>query len=253
MGRQQKFSIWISFLLASFAFGQTQQMPLSFEVASVKPPATLSPARIGCVGNRFAFGGLPFMRLVQWAYGLPPTRIQGLPDWVTDWVNKPDSMYEIEAKASSTVSDAQCKAMVQTLLADRFKLVARLEPREMRVFALTVAKKGSKMREVTSGSEEVGVHFNGVRYRTPGELPAGISMSQFARDLSSIPAVGGVVVDRTSLSGVYSFDLEWSIKDNDGLPAISTAVEEQLGLKLEATKAPIEMLVVSHIERPTAN
>src|SRR5580700_10219536 len=123
-------------LVVSAALGQSQSEAPHFEVISVKPPVTFSVARMGCTGDRFVSGGLPLMRLIQWAYGLPPTRIQGLPDWVTDWGSAKDSWYEIEAKASAPPSDAQCKAMAQSLLADRFKMVARLQDREMRVYGL---------------------------------------------------------------------------------------------------------------------
>jgi uncharacterized protein (TIGR03435 family) len=177
-----------------------------------------------------------------------------LPDWVTDWVNKTDSMYEIEAKASEAVNETQCKAMVQSLLADRFKMSSRLETREMRVFALTVIKKGSKMHEVRPGDSSAATAGGGqLPLSVANGKPTGISMPDFATYLSRVPAVRIPVIDRTWLTGIYSFDLNFTVRDDDGLPAISTALQEQLGLKLEPIKAPIEVLVVDHIERPTAN
>jgi uncharacterized protein (TIGR03435 family) len=253
MKRRLEILVCSSALLVSFEFGQTQETASNFEVSSVKPPARLSPGRIGCTGDRFAFGGFPLTRLIQWAYGLPPTRIQGLPVWVTDIVNNNDSAYEIEAKASAAVNEAQCKAMVKSLLADRFKMVASVQEREMRVYALTVAKKGHKMREVGPGSEGAGVYINGVRHRTPGEIPPGISMAQFATRLSAFPVLGIPVIDNTGLTGLYTFNMNFSIREDDGLPTIWTALEEQLGLKLESIKAPIEVLVVDRVERPTSN
>jgi uncharacterized protein (TIGR03435 family) len=251
MGRRRKIVVCVSALLVSFAFGQAGQTTSKFEVSSVKPPPTdkLSPARMGCAGDRFTSAAFPLRRLVQWAYDLPPTRIHGLPDWVND----SDSAYEIEAKASAVVNDAQCKAAVQSLLADRFKMAARIERQETRVYALTVTKKGSKMREVNPGTEGAGVHINGVPHRTQGEVPPGISMLQFATRLSAFPSIGSPVIDRTNLTGIYSFDLNFSASDDDGLPSITTALGEQLGLKLESTKALVEVLVVDHIEKPTAN
>jgi uncharacterized protein (TIGR03435 family) len=237
------------------AFGQAQPEPLRFDVISVKPPPVgrWPGARHGCTGDRFSFAGLPLTSLFRWAYNLPPTRMVGLPDWVTDWVNKTDSMYEIEAKASTVVDEMQCKAMVQSLLADRFKMVGRVEPREIRVFELTVDKKGHKMHLVNPGSPSMGVKLRGVPMRTQTELLAGFSMADFAKQLSSVPALTYPVVDKTGLAGIYSFNLNWSIKDDDGLPAMTTAVEEQLGLKLVPSKAVMDVLVVSHMERPTAN
>ena len=89
--------------------------------------------------------------------------------------------------------------------------------------------------------------------RTQTEALAGYSMADFAKQLSAIPSVAYPVIDRTGLAGVYSFSLNWSLKDDDGLPALPTAVEEQLGLKLTPSNAIIDVLVVSHMERPTAN
>lgn len=237
---------------------QAQPSASRFEVVSVKPPPAVgqSFARLGCVGNRFVFSGIPLTRLLQWAYDLPSTRIVGLPIWIVDWVNKTDSMYEIDARATSVPSDSVCKAMVQSVLTDRFKMVARLESRELRAYALTVAKKGSKMHKIGAGETGRGVTVNGIPVRSVavlGDTPGGISMKQFARRLSGVPILGAPVIDRTGLSGIYSFDLNFSVAESDERPAIWTAVEEQLGLKLEPVKAPIEVLVVDHIERPTPN
>jgi uncharacterized protein (TIGR03435 family) len=245
-------------VMTACAFGQTRPEALHFEVVSVKPPPTgrWSAGRLGCTGDRFAFSGMPLTRLIQWGYDLPPSRIQRLPDWITDWVNKTESMYEVEAKASSAVSEAQCKAMVRTVLADRFQMVSRVESKEMRVYALTVAKRGLRMREVKPGSKGDGVRINKIPVRsvaTLGDLPDAISMAVLATRLSAFPILGVPVIDRTGLTGRYSFDLECSTSENDERPPIGVALEEQLGLKLEATKAPIEMLVVSHIEKPKAN
>src|SRR5580704_12176096 len=90
-------------LLGALAFGQSRSETPHFEVISVKPPPAIgqSGARRGCTGDRFWFTGIPLMGLIRWVYGLPPTRIQGLPVWVTEWADKTDSMYEIEATASA--------------------------------------------------------------------------------------------------------------------------------------------------------
>jgi uncharacterized protein (TIGR03435 family) len=194
------------------------------------------------------------MALIRWAFDLPPTRIQGLPSWVTDYINKTDTMYEIEATAAAAVSEAQCKAMVQSLLADRFKMVSRLEPREMSVYALTVAKKGPKMREVAPGSSDFAIVNGMLTFRpNPNGPKAGVSMAAFATYLGGVPLVGRPVLDRTGLTGVYAFELNFSTSEGDDRPEMSTALQEQLGLKLEPVRAPIEVLVVDHIERPTAN
>jgi uncharacterized protein (TIGR03435 family) len=245
----------LAVLAACAALGQSPSETPHFDVISVKPPPAVgqSVGRRGCTGDRFAFAGQALIWLIRWAYDLPPTRIQGLPDWVTDWVNKTDSMYEIEAKASESVNEAQCKEMVQSLLADRFNMSSRLEEREMRVFALTVSNKGSKMHEVQPGDNSAATVGGQGRLSVVDGKPTGISMSRFATYLGGVPAVRIPVIDRTGLPGIYSFDLSFSVRDDDGLPGVSTALQEQLGLKLEPIKAPIEVLVVDHIERPKAN
>jgi uncharacterized protein (TIGR03435 family) len=144
--------------------------------------------------------------------------------------------------------------MVQSLLADRFKMVARLAPREMNVYALTVTKKGSKMRQVAPDSNDFAIVNGGLTFRpNPSGPKAGLSMAAFATFLGGVPLVGRPVVDRTGLTGVYAFELNFSVSEGDDRPEISTALQEQLGLKLEPIKAPIEVLVVDHIERPKAN
>ena len=244
------------------SYGQPKRQ--TFDIVSVKPPPDhgQSYARRGCTGDRFRFSGMALTWLIRWAYDLPPTRIQGLPDWITDWVNKNDSMYEIEAKAQGPVDDLQCKAMVRSLLEDRFRMTTRRETKEMRVYALTVSSKGAKLLEVKKGTTGKGAFFNGdpllkrvssaVAFTDPAP-PGGVSMVELTDRLSAAPVVGLPVIDKTGLKGVYSFRLDFSVREGDDRPAIAEALEEQLGLKLVPTKAPIEVLVVDHIERPKPN
>jgi uncharacterized protein (TIGR03435 family) len=165
-----------------------------------------------------------------------------------------ESAYQIEAKAPAAMSEAQCRAMVQSLLASRFKMAAHREQREMRGYALTVTKKGAKMREVAPGSKDFAIMNGGVTFQSATRPDhAGVSMAIFANALSGLRAVDLPVIDRTGLPGIYAFELNFSMREDDGLPTIWTALQEQLGLKLESIKAPIEVLVVDHIERPTAN
>lgn len=259
--RMARMKIFLYVLLARSVFGQAHVDTLRFEVASIRPSRGPSLSRMGCIGNRFVFTGFALTWLIRWAYGLPPTRIQGLPTWVTDWVNKTDSMYEIEARAPMAVNKAQCEEMARLLLADRFRMVAHLEPREIRVYALTVRKKGIKMHQVSPNATGAGVRTNRIPFRImPTDplmgkpiVPPGISMSQFAEQLSSVPLIGQPVIDKTGLKGIYSFDLNFSSREDDGLPTIWTAVQEQLGLKFEPAKAVMDVLVVAHIERPGPN
>ncbi len=139
--------------------------------------------------------------------------------------------------------------MVRSLFAGRFKLAAHTEMRESPVYLLTVAKNGPKLPKGGGG-----VKLNGSVQVGAGGVPTwadGWTMPALAGYLSD--SVGRPVVDRTGLVGVYGITLNFSRTDNDDRPSIFTAVREQLGLKLDAGRAPIEMLVVDHIEKPGDN
>ena len=175
--------------------------------------------------------------------------------------------------------------MLQTLLADRFKLVVHRERREVPAYALVIARKDGRLGPQLQPTPRVCTDWiaNGRHGGAPmifGDLPCGrgimsayvirqtrVPLSQLANLLS--PRVARPVEDRTGLTGMYAFDLRWAAESSlpsaatgglpsaatpDSLPAsIFTAVQEQLGLKLETTKGTVEFLVVDHIERPTPN
>jgi uncharacterized protein (TIGR03435 family) len=134
--------------------------------------------------------------------------------------------------------------MLQTLLADRFKLVVHRETKEMPVYALMVAKNGPKFHEWKEGDRMPefgsGGHANNFRDRGP--------IQRLADVLSSGPDVGRPVLDKTGLKGVCVFYVEWD-EDEDFLPAM----QQQLGLKLQPQRGPVDNLVIDHIEKPDAN
>jgi uncharacterized protein (TIGR03435 family) len=153
--------------------------------------------------------------------------------------------------------------MIQKLMADRFGLSFHRETRELSAYALTVANGGPKMRERKDGDGGPGYsqYFSGPR------LPAQkTSMAQLAMGLQGL-VLDRPVLDRTGLSGAYDFDLSWTpdelqfsgrggtglyVGDPNG-PSIYTALEEQLGLKLSSVKAPVEVLLVDRVEKPSEN
>jgi uncharacterized protein (TIGR03435 family) len=153
--------------------------------------------------------------------------------------------------------DDQWKERVRALLADRFGLVVHTETKEEPIYVLTVAKTGSKLKAVTpTPGANQGVR--GDRGRSQG-MAAPVSM--LANTLSNI--VGRPVVDKTGLTEKYDYVLEWtpdvaaaesadSVPANSG-PTIFTAVQEQLGLKLESSKGPVDTIVIDHVDRPSAN
>jgi uncharacterized protein (TIGR03435 family) len=240
-----------------------------FEVASVKPspsdsrggvaggchgidskygPSQTSPPPLGrCVITEARLG-----HLINIAYDLRSTGlIKGGPDWVAGGVER----FNVEAKAEDpkTATEQQLLTMLQNLLVDRFQLKFHRESVEMAGFGLVVAKNGPKFKE--SNAEEAGTVFGG---ESPGKPMRGRPVSLKARKYSMemlanlLSGVGGrgPVIDKTGLQGVYDFTLQW---DEDAGPELPTALQEQLGLRLESRKVPVSFFVVDSARKPTEN
>lgn len=239
---------------------------LSFDVATIKPNTSSDMGSSVGFGrsDRFTATNNTVKRLLQWAgFHIPGERIFGGPKWLDS------ARFDIEAKLDAD-SYARLKAMkdrekdqaeealVQNLLAERFQFRYHWEQRELPVYALVVAKGGAKLQPAAHPDQGTST------YTGRGHVKAtGITLPAFAdllvEDVS--PEVGFVFVDRTGLSGVYDIDLKWT-PDNgspqyaqtpaDG-PSLFTAVEEQLGLKLDSAKALVKVLVIDHLEMPSEN
>ncbi|HEY1303784.1 MAG TPA: TIGR03435 family protein [Vicinamibacterales bacterium] len=228
----------------------------TFEVVSIKPTIPGSRGGPGPVvttspGRFFARGSLQFF--LQYAFALNSSQIAGGPDWIrTD-------RFDIEAiQPQADPGYARMPVMLRAALVDRFKLVVHREARELPVFALVVAAGGPKL--VASGRDSEPRTQRGV-----GELRAvKLTMRGLASLLS--PMEGRLVLDRTGLEGEFDFTLRWNPDEfsprdprelpavsRDGFPPVLTAVQEQLGLKLEPSRAPIDVLVVDHVEKPAEN
>jgi len=226
---------------------QTIAAPPTFEVASVKPrtPADTHPLRFDYCqpSGRFTMLGTPVDWSLRYAYQLKDYQIVGAPDWVRDF----DDAYNIEATAGRPVTADECRLMVQSLFAERFKLKMHREPRESRVYFLTMGKDPLKLRK---GGE---VRINGLQIDATGKptWADGITLAQLASILSN--RTDRPVVDRTGLQGKYGMTIDYSTEDGDDHPNVYTAVREQLGLRLEAGRAPIDVLVIDHIEKPAPN
>jgi uncharacterized protein (TIGR03435 family) len=241
------------------AFGQTS--PPKFEVASIKPAdPNVRGFRIQTdPGGRYIATGVTVKFLITQAYGVRNFQVSGAPGW-TD-----SARYDINAKGEIRIEDkpGQMDLMLQDLLADRFHLKLTREAKEMPIFALVLAKSGAKLKESTVGED-------GRRMQTGrGRIEVqGIDMASLANMLSQ--QLGRTVVDKTGLTGNYDFKLEWTPDlgqpqgpkeiggaetappDSPG-PTIFTALQEQLGLKLESTKGPVEILVIERVEKPSEN
>jgi uncharacterized protein (TIGR03435 family) len=243
------------------ALGQTitqAEIP-EFDVAAIRlhhpAPHERSHIYSSASDGNFKTINVSLGALLQFAFGIPESRILGDPDGLRS------QMFDIEAKADGSVDDRLSKLpsdqgklvkqqMVQALLADRFKLVAHRETRELPIYALVVAKGGSKLQTsksnglmISSGSRNLNAQ--------------GVTVAMIAQELAK--DVGRVVVDKTGIEGRFDVDLKWTSDegavtgDADELPSIFTAVQEQMGLKLEAQKGPVEVLVIDHLEGPSEN
>jgi bla regulator protein BlaR1 len=223
---------------------------LEFEVASVKPhKPEAGPLRVSSSveNGRLNYINVTLKNCIRQAYGLRPYQISGGPGWLTD------DRYDVIAKAAGPASKAQIMLMLQTLLADRFKLTYHFETREMPVYTLAIAKSGLKIKEAKDDG-------NGMEIGGDPQHPfsaRNVSMALFAGTLSRLQELDRPVVDGTGLKGIFNFTLDYApdeapSSDNAG-PSIFTALTEQLGLRLDSSKGPVEILVIDHVERPTGN
>lgn len=240
-----------------------------FEAASIKPspPVAMGMMKVGISmmpGGRISMAGITVRLLIQQAYGVKDFQVVGGPDWMRS------ERYDITAKPEGAATQDQVKVMIQAMLRDRFKLVFHRETKELPTYALVVAKGGPKLKaaEMSVGGGEGG-RGGQVRIMGRGRFEAdGVPVSALANSISN--ALGRSVIDKTELQGIYDFRLEWTPEERDGgmmkgpagdgsAPSdnpgasIFTVLQDQLGLKLESTKGPVEILVIDHAERPTEN
>ena len=221
------------------------QEPPAFEVASVKPNTTGGPGatwrnRIG----RTEFENYSLRQLIQMAYGVKDYSFAG-PSWL-------DSVrFDVVAKPPAGAKADQVPAMMQTLLAERFKLAVHREEREMPGLALVVDKKGPRIQPAEPGPGGSGWGPNMVNAKK-------ITMTEFADTLSN--ALQRPVKNLTDLPGVYDIKIKWlpdgplPADTSDMAASVYAAVQDQLGLKLQVQKLPVQVLVVDHAERsPTEN
>lgn len=243
----------------------------AFDVVSIKLNRSPVNAYGGFVPNGFEAVGATTQQLISLAYGVSITQILDAPPWIrTD-------TYDVTARTgrSTPASPASMTGMLQRLLTDRFRLVVHREQREAPVYALLIARSdgrlGSRLnpapldcdsRAAKAPPGTRGLSICGID-RGPG-MSAGRTMTiaQLSGVLGSI--VERQVVDRTSLAGNYDWDLSWTPTPGEPGPrseptpagdgvSIFTAVQEQLGLKLESERGVIDALVIDRIERPTSN
>lgn len=247
----------VACVLVLGAFGQTAAPPV-FEVASIKPSDPMGHVAVHRSGYHLSTTSTSLLFLITWAYDVHSDLVFNQPDWL-------DSVrYDVVANGPQTGEPAkpripgqpsELQKMMQALLAERFKLSLHRETRELAVFTLIVAKGGPKVS--LSPAPDVG---NQNPFRMPGSgrlVGTQVSTEMLAKFLSS--QLDRSVQDETGLKGVFDFKLEWQPEgprssEAPTLPSLFTALQEQLGLKLETRKTAVEVLVIDHIEKaPTEN
>ncbi len=234
-----------------FSFALVGQTLPTFEVATVKPsppPAgDLININLGRIVNgTITFSNASLSDCLKLAYGMVSDEQLRAPDWVKSKAVR----FEIVAKAPPGTPPEQIPAMLQALLVERFKMVSHMAQKQISYTALTVGKNGPKLKDSTGTGGNPSV-----RGRIEGHQMA---MSRLATLLSRFDRQ--TVIDQTGLAGSYDLKLEWS-PDTDVQaaepgpgPSLSTALAEQLGLKLEARKGPLPVLVIdSVVQTPTEN
>ena len=237
-------------LLAGAAFGQAQ-----FEVASVKRAADAStgpgdiPRNMETSPGHFAMRNVPLRFALEWAYDLKDYEISG-PEWI-----KNAERYDIIAKAAGPVPNEQMRPMLQALLTERFQMKTHREKKELAVYVLVPGKGAAKVKEpAADGDARLSGGPTGVLFH---KQPISRLTFLLTRRLDR------PVLDQTGLTGIYDFTVDISgLPGGDRVggpdappgPSIFTAVQDDLGLKLEGRKQAIEILVIDSVNKiPTAN
>jgi uncharacterized protein (TIGR03435 family) len=191
-------------------------------------------------GDRIVYKKVPLSLVLQRAYDVQQPQING-PAWLDS------ECYDIEAKLPEGATSKDIPEMLRGLLAERFKLVTHTLTKDATAYTLVVAKSGSKMKLAERPHHTpTSYDANGAHSRTVSTMP------NFARFLAI--QLQAPVEDRTELDGLYEIALDYASAPAQTAPPLTTAVEEQLGLKLQARKAPREFLVVDHVEKaPSGN
>jgi len=249
-------------MLVTIAFAAALATAQTFEVISIKPsdPAT-NGTRVGIApGGIFQARGVTLKDLIQQAYDVRDFQISGGPGWIST------ERYDIEAKGNGPeVSEAdlikmtdeqrnqfqqQMLGRLRTLMADRFQLRVHRENKEMPVYALVVSKNGPKIVKTAGYNARISLRRGADGTMELKGVQA--SLASLARQLSN--QVGRPVVDKTELKGNFDFQMTFvpDLGDSEG-PSIFTALGEQLGLKLDAQRGPVGVIVIDGVEHPSAN
>lgn len=246
-------------LMAISIFGRTTFSQPAFDVASVKP-ADPSSHGISLSGDpsRLAIRNVTIKFLIGLAYNVKDFQILGGPRLLDSERYDIEATYRVNSPERrdrrltfvTIQADPQVRLMLQALLVDRYHLAIRHETKELPVYSLNIAKNGPKLRESTAPEDLQNMRVD------LGQVKSNrMSMEQLAGVLSRL--LGMPIVDKTGLTAYYDFSLKWSPEetsaDTTPAPSIFTAIQETLGLRLVSAREPVDVLVIDHLEKPTAN
>ena len=234
----------------------------SFEVATIEPSAPDEPGKLyGVRGNHFKTIDMTLTDLIGFAYGVQQKQVVGQPQWMDK--NKWD--IEAQPDVPGAPNRQQVATMVQKLLADRFQLKFHKDTKELSAYLLTVAKGGQKMSAGSADPNQLPALF----FRGLGVLTVQNATMQDFAGLMQTAVLDRPVVDQTELQGKWNFLLKWTPDESqfggmgikvspptdamDAPPPLFTAIQEQIGLKLEAGKAQVPVLVIDKAEQPSAH
>jgi uncharacterized protein (TIGR03435 family) len=272
------------FVLTATAFAQPPSQPqaaLAFEVASVKPapPNAPGPYVVPGPGAGLTITNMTLKELIVMAYRIHPFQVSAGPSWLDS------ARYDIVAKPQTKSKPMENMLMLQALLADRFRLAFHRETKELPVYAMVLARKDGKLGRGLTPVKEIGcMQVDASKppsFPEPGKAPS-LACGQMMRRPTRIDGhaalianlipmlsrlLGRTVVDKTGLTDRFDITLEW-VPDDVGAalpaldtpkppespgPSIITAIREQLGIRLESLRGPVEIFVIDRAERPSEN
>ncbi len=245
-----RWVVWVVLGLGSATLS-AQTAPV-FDVATVKPAAPQTPGNnssgVSTSKGLMDARNVTLKRLILGAYSVGPHQVVGGPDWLSS------ERFDVVAKTADPIDDdAVMMGMLQRLMAERFKLQVHRETRTMSAYLLEVAKGGSLLTKAEGGESSTSTQSDDVGTTLTAR---NTDMKLFAQVLAremDLP-----VVNQTELAGPFNFKLHWTRDNASGVKpgeeiSIFTAIQEQLGLRLHVGKGPVEVIVIDHVEEPTAN
>jgi uncharacterized protein (TIGR03435 family) len=257
----------IPLLVMQFCLAQDAPPPMAadadptFEVATIKPSQPDEQRSVVVQGTRLVTADTSLVDLMMFAYSVHSLQITDGPEWLR--TEKFDVV--VQPSVPSRPSSAQMRSIIQKLLADRFKLVFHHAQRELPVYRIVTAKGGPKLIPTTK--EEQGTNTAAIGFTEGSMTVRNATLSEFASLMQRYVRLDRPIVDHTGIAGKYDFELSWTpdFSQFDGKspwhartgesepPTLYTAIQEQLGLKLEAAREPADVFVIDHVEKPSDN